>query len=126
MIRRNGHKYGAVKTTIHGITFASKLEAKRYGELLLLAKAGEIESLELQPVFVLHAPLTTGTVRGALKATAGNLPVIGKAIMDFRYFRLTPPTGWVTEDCKGIDTALSRWKRRHVQHQYGITVQVIR
>lgn len=124
-MRRNGHKYGAVRTEVDGHSFASKAEARRYQELRLLEKAGKIESLELQPVFVLHAPLTTGTVRGALKATAGALPVIGKAKMDFRYFRLEPPTGWVTEDVKGMDNQLSRWKRRHVEAQYGVRVVLV-
>ena len=124
-MRRNGHKFNAVKTVIDGHTFASKAEAKRYGELRMLEKAGKIESLELQPVFILNAPLTTGTVKGALKAATGALPVIGKAKMDFRYFRLEPPTGWVVEDFKGYDNALSRWKRKHTEAQYGITVALV-
>lgn len=122
-MKRNGHKFNAVRTEVDGVSFASKAEAHRYAELRLLEKAGKIESLELQPVFVLHAPLTTGTVRGALNATA--LPVIGKARMDFKYFRLDPPTGWVIEDFKGYDNALSRWKRKHTEAQYGITVVLV-
>ncbi len=44
-------KYGNVRTTVNGHAFASKKEAARYQELLLLEKAGEIEKLELQPRF---------------------------------------------------------------------------
>jgi hypothetical protein len=123
-----GHKFNAVRTTVDGYQFSSKAEARRYAELRLLEKAGEIESLELQPVFPLRVLLTTGTFRGAGKAIAGDYPTIGKAVMDFKYFKLTAPTGWVTEDVKGWvgDTPLSRWKRKHVEAQYGITVVVVK
>ncbi len=49
MTRRN--KYGNHKAVVDGITFASKAEARRYGELKLLVRAGEITKLELQPKF---------------------------------------------------------------------------
>ncbi len=51
MTRRN--KYGNQKVVVDGITFASKAEARRYGELRLLERAGEIQNLELQPKFAL-------------------------------------------------------------------------
>jgi hypothetical protein len=41
-------KYGNKKTTLDGITFDSKKESRRYAELKLLLKAGEISGLELQ------------------------------------------------------------------------------
>lgn len=37
--------------TMDGIVFASKKEMKRYAELRLLQRAGEIKDLELQPEF---------------------------------------------------------------------------
>ena len=37
--------------TLGGIVFASKKEMKRYAELRLLERAGEIQGLELQPEF---------------------------------------------------------------------------
>ncbi len=46
-------KYKAVRTEVDGIKFASKKEARRYGELLLLQRAGEISNLELQVPFLL-------------------------------------------------------------------------
>lgn len=51
MIKRNAHKFNAVKTVIDGHTFASKAEAARYAELKLLRRAGEIFELELQPKY---------------------------------------------------------------------------
>ena len=46
-------KYHSKKVTVDGITFASKKEAKRYQELKLLLRAGEISGLELQKRFEL-------------------------------------------------------------------------
>lgn len=46
-------KYSAVRTEVDGITFASKKEARRYGELKLLERAGVIKDLELQKRFPL-------------------------------------------------------------------------
>lgn len=36
------HKYNAKRTTRNGLKFPSKKEAKRYDELVLLQKAGEV------------------------------------------------------------------------------------
>lgn len=47
-------KYHNIKTRIDGILFDSKLEAKRYNELKLLQRSGEIEDLKLQPSFELQ------------------------------------------------------------------------
>lgn len=124
-MRRNGHKFNAVRTEVDGVKFASKAEAKRYGELKMLEKAGRIEALELQPKFPLVTQLTTGTWKGAGKAVAGKFPVIGKYVADFKYFRLEAPTGWIVEDVKGFKTELYRWKKRHVEAQYGITITEI-
>lgn len=119
-------KFGSTMTVVDGIKFRSKAEAHRYGELKMLVKAGKIEGLELQPRFALTTQLTTGTFRGAGKALAGKYPVIGHYVADFKYFRLESPTGWIVEDVKGWDTPLSKWKRRHTEAQYGITVVIVR
>lgn len=46
-------KYGNRKVTIDGIEFDSAKEARRYSELKLLQRAGQIEQLELQKEFEL-------------------------------------------------------------------------
>lgn len=51
--RIRGHKYNAQRTVIDGISFASKAEARRFAELKLMVKAGEIRDLELQPKYPL-------------------------------------------------------------------------
>src|SRR3990167_11252197 len=47
------HKYRAVRTTVDGITFASKKEAARYTDLKTLENGGVIDSLILQKRFEL-------------------------------------------------------------------------
>jgi hypothetical protein len=82
-----GSKYGAQRTEVDGITFASKKEARRYGELKLLQRAGTIRDLKLQPRFPL-------TVNGRLVCTY---------VGDFEY--LTVPIGArIVEDAKGFKT----------------------
>ena len=46
-------KYGNRKVTVDGIEFDSVKEARRYGELKLLQRAGQISELELQKEFEL-------------------------------------------------------------------------
>ena len=102
-------KYGARKTYYDGILFDSKAEFRRYFELKLLLKAGEIDLLTLQPVFPLIVEGVT----------------IGKYVADFSYV-LTKNGELLVEDVKGFDVPLGRWKRKHCEAQYGIQIQVIR
>lgn len=44
----SGNKYNARKAEIDGITFDSRKEARRYAELKLLQRGGEIRDLRLQ------------------------------------------------------------------------------
>lgn len=46
-------KYGAKKTQVDNINFHSQAEAKRYRELMLLKRAGEVTDVQLQPSYVL-------------------------------------------------------------------------
>lgn len=47
----NKSKYGNKKVEIDGFKFDSKLEAKRYGELKLLERAGKITGLKVHPKY---------------------------------------------------------------------------
>ena len=111
---------------IIGQWFGSLKEGRRYIELKALEKAGEIWDLELQPPFPLLVPSTTGTLRGAGKALAGTFNGrIGEYRGDFKYHdRTTEP--YVVEDVKGFKTALYKWKKKHVEKQYGIQIREIR
>lgn len=94
---------------IDGVRFASKAEARRYCELRLLEKAGEIRELELQPKFPLYA-FCGGCV--------------GHYIADFRY-RAGTRGVLIIEDVKGVKTAMYRWKKKHFELQYGLQITEI-
>ena len=50
--KKNRFKVSPVEErTFNGMVFASKKEMKRYAELRLLERAGEVQDLELQPEF---------------------------------------------------------------------------
>ena len=74
-------KYKNQPIIIDGVRFASKREARRYSELLLLAKIGDITDLELQPRYKM-------VVAGELICTY---------VADFRYRRAAAV---VVEDVK--------------------------
>lgn len=111
------HKYRAKATIVDGIRFASKKEARRYQELRLLEKAGEIRELQLQPEFDLLAP---GRCDGSLHRGVK----VGKYVADFRY-RAGRNGLLVIEDVKGFKTPLYRWKKKHVEAQYGIEIREV-
>jgi len=48
------NKYNATKTEQDSITFDSQKELKRYNELKLLEKSGQIQELQVHPKFVLQ------------------------------------------------------------------------
>ena len=103
------NKYRAQKTVVDGITFDSKAEARRYGELKLLEQAGEISGLELQPKFPIE--------------------VNGKKICtwkgDFRYW-CNRSRGWVVEDVKGVRTPVYCLKKKLAEAIYGIEVMEVK
>lgn len=123
-VRRS--KYGNVKAQVDGYTFDSKAEARRYQELRLLEQAGEVWDVEVHPRYPLYAPSTSGyATRAAHALSRKGVFRIGEYRADFKYRdRHTMP--YVVEDVKGFDTPLSRWKRKHAEAQYGITIEVIR
>lgn len=102
---KRGHKYGAVPVTVDGHSFDSTAEAARYGELLLLERAGEIADIEVHPTFRLE-------VNGVLVCHYEG---------DFRY-RVVATGGWVTEDVKGHRTESYKIKRRLMQACRGIAI----
>jgi hypothetical protein len=107
---------GKQRRTCDGILFASQRECRRYGELKLLEKAGEISGLECQPSFVLWAQ--------RYPCQLVNMPVIvAKYIADFRYYRRDGEL--VIEDVKGVRTPLYRLKKRITEVQYGIAITEI-
>jgi hypothetical protein len=100
-------KYKAKKTIIDGITFDSKSEAKRYQELKLLERGGQIKNLSLQPKFVLQG----GFVNVHTGKKEREIAYIG----DFQY---DEGDRTVVEDVKGFKTADYQIKRKLFIHKY--------
>lgn len=106
-------------------------EAARYQELRLLEKAGEITRILCQPGFDLY--VDDHSVRGRLKRAASYLSgdrdvaprprKIGRYVADFSYW--TKDEKRVVEDVKGFKTPLYRWKKKHVEAQYGIEIREV-
>lgn len=95
------NKYYNRKTTIDGITFASKKEALRYQELKFLEIAEEIKELTLQPKFLLQE---------GFKHNGRTYRKI-EYIPDFSYVR-TEDDILVIEDVKGVKTDVFRLKEK--------------
>lgn len=100
-------KYGARKTVVDGITFDSKREARRYVELRLLQRAGEISELELQKRYEL------------IPKQGKERPVYYTA--DFVYKDKNGET--VVEDAKGCRTRDYIIRRKLMLWRYGIKVR---
>jgi len=54
LLRQSAHKYHAKPTAVDDIKFASKAESEYYQYLLMLKRAGEVESFTLQPKYELQ------------------------------------------------------------------------
>jgi len=88
------NKYSAQRTTLDGITFDSKKEARRWAELCLLQKAGEIADL------IRQVPITLEGRQGPLLTRTGRRMRI---TVDFAYTDLVSGLT-VYEDAKGVPT----------------------
>jgi len=99
------HKYRAKPTIVAGHRFASKAEARRYGELRLLLAAGQITNLRLQPRFVLQKAF----VRDGAKVRAVTY------VADFEYYENGRR---VVEDVKGMRVEPFQTKWRFFLKQY--------
>ena len=120
------NKYNAKKVSVDGIEFDSKKEARRYQELLLLQKAGEIYMLERQKVYELlpaqREPDTVGKRGGIIKGKLLERAV--EYVADFVYTDKNGKT--VVEDVKGFREggayAVFILKRKLMLYRYGIKI----
>ena len=106
-------KYRNKRTTVDGITFDSKREAKRYGELKLLERADQIRALSLQPKFTLVPSQRNADGKA-------ERPVV--YVADFMYFE---GEKCVVEDAKGMRTPDYVIKRKLMLERHGITVREV-
>lgn len=107
-------KYHSVSTETHGVKFDSKKEARRYEELLILLRAGEISDLRLQHNITLVEGYTTPDGQRVK-------PMVYKA--DFTYYDKFGT--WIVEDAKSEITRKNRVylnKKKLLQDKRGITI----
>lgn len=98
-------KYRSIPTTVDGIRFPSIKEARRYQELKLLERAGEVCSLQLQPAYRIEV----------------NGETICKYVADFRYWD-EKKQQMVVEDVKGYRTREFVLKKKLMRAVHGIDV----
>lgn len=106
-------KYHNRKSMVDGIEFDSVKESKRYAELRLLERAGEIESLELQKEFIL---IPAQKIDGKLVERAV------KYRADFSYKENGQE---VVEDTKGVRTRDYIIKRKLMLYVHGIRIREV-
>jgi hypothetical protein len=116
-----GNKYGAVRTIVDGMVFASKKEAAYYEILKLRQQAGEIEGLTLQPSYPLHI-MEIWRSGAPIRITT-----IGRFTADFEYLELMGPARGeiVTLDVKSPATKKGeayRLRKKLVEAIHGLTV----
>lgn len=125
-MRLYGNKYHNKKIERDGIIFASFREARRYTELKLLERAGEIYDLKLQEKFLLipaqREPDTVGKRGGKIKGKLLEREV--SYLADFTY-KKTGSNELVVEDTKGMKTKEYIIKRKLMLYVHGIRIREI-
>lgn len=106
-------KYGNRKITKDGITFDSVKEFKRFCELNLLERAGEITELQRQVKFLL---IPSQKIDGKVVERPVNY------IADFVYWENGQ---MVVEDTKGFKTKDYILKRKLMLHVHGIRIREV-
>lgn len=107
-------KYRSRKVTVNGIEFDSHREARRYQELQLLLRAGEISQLEMQKKYTLipSQKKPSGGTERAVTYTA-----------DFAYKDKTGRE--IVEDSKGMKTQQYIIRRKLMLYVHGIEVKEV-
>lgn len=108
------NKYKNKKVQIDMYVFDSIAESRRYKELALLEKAGEIENLQLQPKFLLQE---------SFKKNGKTYRKI-EYIADFMYEEKGQV---IVEDVKGMETKEFKMKRKLFEYKYpGLELKIIK
>ena len=99
------------------ITFDSEREARRFGELRMLLRCGQIQDLRLQANFTLQEGYTTADGERVR-------PIVYRA--DFTYRERTGD-GWrpVVEDVKGVRTKEYNMKRKMMLEKFGVKIREV-
>lgn len=96
------NKYHNHPTTVDGVRFDSKKEARYYEQLKIRVATGEVS------YFLMQVPL--------------RLPGGSKYVVDFQVFFTEPGRREEYVDVKGTLTQVFRLKKREIEHQYPIRI----
>ena len=107
-------KYGNRQTYVLGKTFDSKHEAKRFAELQMMERAGEIWGLETQVPFELIPAQRTPDGKTVRPVTY---------IADFVYYQVGKTK--IVEDAKGFRTDVYKLKKKLMLQVYGIWIREV-
>lgn len=122
-------KYYSKKITIDGQTFDSKKEARRYSELLLLQKAGQISDLRTQKSFLLIPAQYESYERYGKKGQRleDGRRCVERAVEYRADFVYTENGQLVVEDTKSPATRTKDYiiKRKLMLHKYGIKIREV-
>lgn len=121
-------KYGNKKITAgNGQVFDSKKEYRRYCELTLLERAGEITNLQRQVHYLLipeqRAPSTEVYKRGPRAGQPKPGPVLERKVTYIADFVYEQNDKIVVEDTKGLRTKEYVIKRKLLLYRYGIRIK---
>lgn len=118
------NKYSNIKVDMYGETFDSRKEARRYYELKLLEKAGEIKNLQRQVKFLLIPSQFEEIVDAKGKPKQKCIERACVYVADFQY--QDAHTGeLVVEDTKGVRTKEYIIKRKLMLSVYNIRIKEI-
>lgn len=119
-------KYHSRKFVVDGIEFDSELEGRRYAQLRLLERIGEIRDLQMQVPFELipsqREPGRVGKRGGVYKGR-----VIEQSVVYYADFVYTTRSGErIVEDVKGVRTADFVIKRKLMLYVHKIRIKEVR
>lgn len=122
------NKYRNKKCVLDGIEFDSKKEMRRYSELKLLERAGEISDLKIQVPFLLlpdqYEPSNEVYTRGENKGKLKKGKLIEKScqyIADFTY--VDRGGNYIVEDVKGKRTKEYIIKKKLMLYFHGVRIK---
>lgn len=127
-IYKSTSKYKAKKTIVDGITFDSKKESKRYQELKLLEKVGNISNLQTQVKYVLIPSQYEGTgeyyTKGIHKGEEKKR-LVEKEVSYYADFVYEQDGQTIVEDAKGVKTDVYILKRKLMRYIHGIAIKEV-
>jgi hypothetical protein len=93
------NKYGNKSVEIDGIKFDSLAESRRYQDLRILEKNGNISQLRVHPIYTLQEAFTHNSIRERAITYEGDFEYLSDGIL-------------VCEDVKGAQTETFKIKRK--------------